>query len=146
VGKVLFDPLDSTQTTPLANLNALGSHIAAFATVANDDWRGRFLKATTLTGGATPMNTLEAMASIAHASWADPTTLYGLFDEAYPQAKDGSRRKAPFLPYLTYAPSDSPSCSVSQAAGCSRMASRAASAGQRPIDSPSYATARATVV
>ena len=46
-GKVILDPLNSTQTTTLANLNTLGSLISAFFTVANDDWRTRFLKAAT---------------------------------------------------------------------------------------------------
>src|SRR5271166_1729646 len=105
-GKVLLDPLNSTQTTTLANLNTLGSLISAFFTVANDDWRTRFLKAATATGGAVPKNTLEAMAGIAREPWADPKTLYALFDEAYPQPTDGSRRAAPFLPYLSYTPDD----------------------------------------
>ena len=105
-GKVILDPINSTQTTTLANLNTLGSLITAFATVANDDWRARFLKAATPTGGATPKNTLEAMAGIAREPWADPKDLYTLFDEAYPQPEDGSRRAAPFLPYLAYVPDD----------------------------------------
>src|SRR5271167_1488105 len=106
-GKVVLDPINSTQTTTLANLNTLGSLITAFFTVANDDWRARFLKAATPIGGATPANTLEAMADIARAPWANASTLYALFDEAYPQPKDaGSRRKAPFAPYLAYTPSD----------------------------------------
>jgi len=105
-GKVLLDPLNSTQTTTLANLNTLGSLISAFATVANDDWRARFLKAATPIGGATPKNTLEAMAGIARRPWAEAKTLYALFDEAYPQPPDGSRRKAPFAPYLAYVPDD----------------------------------------
>ena len=94
-GKVILDPLNSTQTTTLANLNTLGSLITAFSTVANDDWRARFLKAATPTGGATPKNTLEAMAGIARAPWANAEALYALFDEAYPQPKDpldGARR------------------------------------------------------
>ena len=99
-GKVLLDPLNSTQTTTLANLNTLGSLISASFTVADDDWRARFFKAATPTGGATPKNTLEAMAGIARAPWANPKELYALFDEAYPQPKDGSRRTAPFVPYL----------------------------------------------
>ncbi len=68
-GKVLLDPLNSTQTTTLANLDTLGSLISAFATVADEDWRARFLKAATPTGGATPKNTLEAMAGIARKPW-----------------------------------------------------------------------------
>jgi streptogramin lyase len=105
-GKVLLDPINSTQTVPLANLNTLGSLIAAFATVADDAWRDRFLKAATATGGPTPKNTLEAMTRIAREPWANPKELYALFDEAYPQPKDGSRRAAPFAPYLALVPPD----------------------------------------
>jgi hypothetical protein len=76
-------------------------------TVANDDWRARFFQAATPTGAATPRNTLEAMAGIARAPWANASALYALFDEAYPQPKDaGSRRNAPFAPYLAYTPAD----------------------------------------
>ena len=103
---MILDPLNSTQTTTLANLNTLGSLISAFFTVANDDWRARFLKAATPIDGATPTNTLKAMAGIASAPWAEPKTLYALFDEAYPQPEDGARRKAPFVPYLAYVPDD----------------------------------------
>jgi hypothetical protein len=105
-GKVLLDPLNSTQTTTLANLNTLGSLITAFATIANDEWRARFLKAATLPGGTTPKNALEAMAGIARKPWTQPKELFALFDEAYPQPKDGSRRKAPLVPYLAYVPDD----------------------------------------
>jgi hypothetical protein len=105
-GKVLLDPLNSTQTTTLANLDTLGSLISAFATVANDDWRTRFLKAAPPTGGAVPKTTLEAMAGIAREPWSDPKTLFALFEEAYPQPNDGSRRAAPFVPYLAWTPPD----------------------------------------
>jgi hypothetical protein len=106
-GKVLLDPINSTQTTTLANLDTLGSMITAFATGADDSWRGRFLNAATPTGGAAPKNTLEAMADIAREPWSQAKDLYGLFNEAYPQPKDaGSRRKAPFAPYLAYTPQD----------------------------------------
>ena len=105
-GKVILDPINSTQTTTLANLNTLGSLIAASFTVASDDWRSRFFKAATPPSGVTPKNTLEAMAGIARPPWARPKEFFELFDEAYPQAKDGSRRKAPFAPYLAYAPPD----------------------------------------
>ena len=108
-GKVLLDPLNSTQTTTLASLDTLGSLVTAFA-MGNDDWRDRFLKAATPTGGATPTNTLEAMAGIAREPWADPKDLFALFDEAYPQPKDGSRRAAPFAPYLFYVPDDFALC------------------------------------
>jgi hypothetical protein len=73
-------------------------------TVADDDWRARFIKAATPIGGATPTNTLEAMAGIARRRWVNANALYALFDEAYPQPEDGARRKAPFAPYLAYVP------------------------------------------
>ena len=97
---MIVDPGNSTWTSTLANLDTLGSLISAYATVANDDWRARFLKAATPPNGVTPKNTLEAMAGIARTPWAEPQALYALFDEAYPQPKDGSRRAAPFAPYL----------------------------------------------
>lgn len=105
-GKVLLDPLNSTQTTTLANLNTLGSLLSAFATVDDQGWRDRFLRAATPGGANAPKNTLEAMAGIARRPWAKAKDLYALFDEAYPQPKDGSRRKAPFVPYLAWPPSD----------------------------------------
>ena len=105
-GDVLVDPINSTQSESLARLNTLGALISAFATSSNDDWRSRFLKAATQPGNATPVSTLDAMASIARSSWSDSKTLYALFDEAYPQPKDGSRRSAPFVPYLAYVPDD----------------------------------------
>jgi hypothetical protein len=105
-GKVIVDPINSSHTTALATLNTLGSLITASFTVANDDWRARLFKAATLPGGETPKNTLQAMAGIARKPWAEAKALYALFDEAYPQPNDGARRKAPFLPYLAYAPPD----------------------------------------
>ena len=98
---MLLDPLNSSMTTTMANLDTLGSLISAYFTVANDDWRARFLKAATPPGGVTPKNTLEAMAGIARAPWAAPKELYALFDEAYPlPARRWPRRSAPFVPYL----------------------------------------------
>src|SRR6516225_1781337 len=106
-GKVLLDPLNSSMTTTFAKLHTLGSLISAYATVANDDWRARFLKAATPTAGVTPKNTLEAMAGIAREPWAAPKELYGLYDEAYPlPAPDARRTGAPFAPYLVYVPDD----------------------------------------
>ncbi len=105
-GKVLLDPINSTENTTLARLNTLGSMITAIGTVADDAWRADFFKASTPAGGTTPKDTLEAMAGIARAPWANPEVLYGLFDKAYPQPEDGSRRSAPFVPYLAYTPPD----------------------------------------
>ena len=105
-GKVLLDPLNSSRTTTMANLDTLGSLITAYFTVANDDWRHRFLTAATPPSGVAPKDTLEAMAGIARAPWAAPKELYALFDEAYPLPAPDGRRSAPFVPYLVYVPDD----------------------------------------
>jgi len=105
-GSVLVDPINSTENTTLARLNTLGSLINAFGTVADNNWRAEFLKACTPTNGRAPRDTIEAMVGIARAPWANPKRLYELFDQAYPQPKDGSRRTTPHLPYLAYPPVD----------------------------------------
>jgi hypothetical protein len=105
-GSVILDPLNSNQSTTLATFDTLASLITAAATVASDDWRSRFFQAATPMGGETPSNTLEAAAGIARESWAHSKDLFALFDEVYPQPKDATRRAAPFVPYLSYAPDD----------------------------------------
>ena len=104
-GPVLLDPINSTQTTSLATLNTLASLITAYTTTHNESWRGRFLEAA-MANGAKPSSTLEAMANIARAPWVNAKVLYALFDQAYPQPRDGARRSAPFLPYLALTPPD----------------------------------------
>src|SRR5271157_5676436 len=77
-GKVILDPLNSTQTTTLATLDTLGSLITASFTVANDDWRARFFKAATPIGGATPTNSfVEKSRSTIGSGPVDPPTLAG---------------------------------------------------------------------
>jgi len=105
-GRVLLDPINSTQTATLATLDTLASLLAASFTVADDNWRSSFYKAATPTRGTTPKNTLEAAAGIAREPWNAPNELFALFDQAYPQPKDGAERAAPFLPYLALAPPD----------------------------------------
>ena len=105
-GKVLLDPINSTQTATLATLDTLASLLTASFTTADDNWRSSFYKAATPTGGTTPTNTLEAAAGIAREPWAAPKELFALFDQAYPQPQDGARRAAPFAPYLALAPPD----------------------------------------
>jgi streptogramin lyase len=105
-GKALLDPLNSTQTATLSTLNTLGALVSAGATSSDDAWRARFFKAATATGRSTPTNTLEAIGGIAREPWNNAAELYALFDAAYPQPKDGSRRAAPFAPYLAWTPPD----------------------------------------
>ena len=104
-GPVLLDAINSTQTTTLATMNTLASLISAYTTTHNDSWRARFLDASSANGHKAA-STLEAMANIARAPWVNAKLLYALFDQAYPQPKDGARRSAPFAPYLALTPPD----------------------------------------
>jgi hypothetical protein len=72
-GKVLLDPLNSYVTATLATLDTLGSLLTASFIFADDNWRTSFYKAATPTGGATPTNTLEAVAGIAREPWPKTT-------------------------------------------------------------------------
>lgn len=116
-GNVLVDPFNITQNETLARLNTLAALVTAYGTVTGSDWRNELLSYATPSGGQTPANTAEAMIGIAQAPWAHPAELYQLFDKAYPQPTDGfpakpnskvpvSRRSAPFVPYLSFAPED----------------------------------------
>jgi hypothetical protein len=105
-GAVIVDGLNMTRSTTLSNFNTLASLVTYAGTSASGDWRARFFRAATPSGGTTPSNTLGAIAGIARQSWAHPKDLYALFEEAYPQAKEGLPNAAPFVPYLLYAPSD----------------------------------------
>ena len=105
-GTVIIDSLNITRSTTLAKFNTLASLITYAGTSAGDEWRSRFFKAATPTGGTTPSNTLGAIAGIARESWAHPKDLFALFEEAYPQVKEGLLTPMPFVPYLQYAPED----------------------------------------
>ena len=118
-GHVLMDPFNITQNETLGRLNTLAALITAYGTVAaqNDNWKNSFLDYSTPLGGQRPENTAEALIGIAQSPWVYPAQLYNLFDQAYPQPKDGfpakpnskvpvSRRSSPFVPYLSFAPED----------------------------------------
>jgi hypothetical protein len=118
-GAVVIDPFNITQNETLARLNTLAALITAYGTVpmTGYNWQQHFLTCATPLGGKRPQNTAEAMVGIAQSPWAHPANLFDLFNKAYPQPKDGfpakpnskvpvSRRSAPFVPYLSFAPED----------------------------------------
>ena len=105
-GSVIVDGLNLTRSTTLANFNTLASLVTYASSSASEDWRSRFFRAATPSGGTAPSDTLGAVAGIAREPWAHPADLFTLFEEAYPQAKEGLPNAAPFVPYLLYAPND----------------------------------------
>jgi hypothetical protein len=84
----------------------MASLITYASTSASGDWRSRFYKAATPSGGTTPSNPLSAIAGIARQPWAHPKDLFALFEEAYPKTKEGELDAAPLAPYLQYALDD----------------------------------------
>lgn len=118
-GHVLMDPFNITQNETLARLNTLAALISAYGTITLDgtDWKTDFLEMSTPLGGSRPQNTAEAIIGIAQSPWLKASELFDLFDKLYPQPTDGfpskpnskvpvSRRKSPFVPYLSFAPED----------------------------------------
>jgi len=118
-GEVLINPFNITQNETLGRINTLADLITAFGVAKKDDtaWKTKLLELATPTGGLQPENTAEAMIGIAQSPWANPADLFDLFNLAYPKPTDGfpakpnskvpeSRRSAPFVPYLSFAPED----------------------------------------
>ena len=116
-GHVLLNSLNSTQNTTLVKLNTLAALLTAYGTIEEDQWRRDFLAVTTFGDGTAPDDTLQAISGVAKAPWNHAGALYELFNQAYPQPRDGfpykqdsnvpaSRRATPFVPYLAYAPDD----------------------------------------
>ena len=52
-GSVIIDGLNITRSTTLANFNTLASLVTYASTSASDDWRSRFFRAATPSGGTT---------------------------------------------------------------------------------------------
>jgi len=116
-GDALMDPFNITQNETLARLNTLASLVSAYGNTTDSDWRANFFNYCTPLSGAQPQNTAEAIIGIAQSPWLNPSELFDLFDQAYPNPTDGfpakpnskvpvSRRSAPFVPYLSFAPAD----------------------------------------
>ena len=118
-GDVVVDPFNITQNETLARINTLASLISASGTFSQqeDVWLEKLYDYSMPLAGIKPVNTAEAMIGIAQSPWLYPTDLFNLFDKAYPLPDDGfpfkpnskvpaSRRGAPFVPYLSFAPED----------------------------------------
>src|SRR5262249_40014895 len=96
-GKVLLDPINSTQTTTLANLNTLGSLLSAFFTVADDGARAAG-------GHARTPHRRRPGTVAALGPTGNPPYAFSAQPSLHPRG--GSRRKAPFVPYLAWSPPD----------------------------------------
>jgi streptogramin lyase len=105
-GATISDALNSTQTPTLANFGTLANVIAACATGLTADACPQLYIAATPPKGETPNDTLTAAESIARYPSYQPEKIFALLEKFYPVrvGKLPSLRPAPFMPYLTFAP------------------------------------------
>src|SRR6516165_6005903 len=104
-GPTIQDPLNSTQTTTMANFATLSSLLAGCTTRVRPDACTSLFAATTTAVGKTPADTLAAAQSVARNPTYQPVKLFALLDAFYPIPKGKTLRPTPYLPYLSYAPS-----------------------------------------
>jgi len=105
LGPVIQDPLNSSQTATLATFSTLGDLLAGCITRVQGDACNKLFAAATPPDGAAPMDTLTAAQNIARNPSHQAQQLFALLDVFYPIPAGKRLRAAPFIPYLSFAPS-----------------------------------------
>jgi hypothetical protein len=105
LGQVIQDPLNSSQTATLATFSTLGDLLAGCITRVQGDACNKLFAAATPPEGAAPMDTLMAAQNIARNPSHQAQQLFALLDVFYPIPAGKRLRAAPFIPYLSFAPS-----------------------------------------
>jgi hypothetical protein len=105
LGPVIQDPLNSSQTTTLATFSTLGDLLAGCITRVQGDACNKLFAAATPRGGVAPTDTLRAAQNIARNPSHQAQQLFALLDAFYPVPAGKRLRPAPFIPYLSFAPS-----------------------------------------
>jgi streptogramin lyase len=105
LGTVIQDPLNSSQTATLATFNTLANLLAGCITRVHADACDRLFAVATPPAGVTPTDTLAAAQDIARNPSHQAQSLFTLLDAFYPVPAGKRWRTAPFIPYLSFAPS-----------------------------------------
>jgi sugar lactone lactonase YvrE len=105
LGSVIQDPLNSSQTATLATFSTLGDLLAGCIARVQGDACSKLFAAATPPGGVAPTDTLTAAQSIARNPSNKAQELFALLDAFYPVPAGKRLRPAPFIPYLSFAPS-----------------------------------------
>ncbi len=105
LGPVIQDPLNSSQTATLATFNTLANLLAGCITRVHGDACNELFAVATPPGGVAPTDTLTAAQNIARNPSNQPQKLFALLDAFYPVPAGKRWRPAPFIPYLSFAPS-----------------------------------------
>jgi hypothetical protein len=104
-GGTIQDPLNSSQTTTMANFATLATRLAGCTTQVTADACARLFAATTSADGSVPENTLAVAEAIARNPGFQAGRLFALLDGFYPVPPGKKMRVTPFMPYLNFAPS-----------------------------------------
>jgi len=105
LGPVIQDPLNSSQTATLATFNTLANLLAGCITRVHGDACNQLFAVATPPAGVAPTDTLMAAQNIARNPAHQAQSLFALLDAFYPVPDGENWRPAPFIPYLSFAPS-----------------------------------------
>ena len=104
-GATIQDPLNSGQTTTMANFATLADALAGCVTRVTPDACSKLYAAAQGPAGAPPADTLAAAQAIAKYPWYQPERVFALLDTFYPVPTGRNLRPVPYMPYLQFAPS-----------------------------------------
>jgi hypothetical protein len=104
-GATIQDPLNSGQTTTMANFATLADALAGCVLRVPPDACSKLYAAAQGPAGAAPTDTLAAAEAIAKYPWFQPERVFALLDTFYPLPTGKNLRPVPYMPYLQFAPS-----------------------------------------
>ena len=104
-GATIQDPLNSGQTTTMANFATLADALAGCVTRVTPDACSKLYAAAQGPVGTPPTDTLAAAEAIAKNPWYQPERVFALLDTIYPVPAGKNLRPVPYMPYLQFAPS-----------------------------------------
>jgi len=104
-GGTIQDPLNSSQTTTMANFATLADALAGCVARVVPDACSKLYAAAAGPAGTAPTDTLTAAESIAKYPWYQPARVHALLAAFYPIQPGKTMRPVPYMPYLSFAPS-----------------------------------------
>jgi len=104
-GGTIQDPLNSSQTTTMANFATLADALAGCVARVVPDACSKLYAAAAGPAGTAPTDTLTAAESIAKYPWYQPARVHALLAVFYPIQPGKTMRPVPYMPYLSFAPS-----------------------------------------
>jgi len=104
-GGTIQDPLNSSQTTTMANFATLSDALAGCVERVVPEACSKLYAAAAGPAGTAPTDTLTAAESIAKHPWYQPERVFALLDQFYRIPQGKTMRAVPYMPYLSFAPS-----------------------------------------